>query len=434
MNRMPVSVGAPEYGGAFLCGAERLVFGVIPGETVELTADAFTLLKSSPVRAAAGCIHFGVCGGCQYQHAEYPAQLDFKRQILERLFAEAKLTTTSIQIHAAQPWAYRNRIRVRLGLVDGVLRPGYSRRATNEFLPVAMCPIAAPLLMRAAEALASAASSGGAAARWVNSVAEAEFFCTPEEDHLQIQFLLGQNAPVGVHPGSFERLCERLRELLPELAGAGAAFSPDVPRRVRRAAVEQSWGASGILYPAAGRAYWVSRGSFFQVNRFLLDDLVKLVCPAQGDIEPGAVAWDLFAGVGLFSRALAQRFSHVVAVEGGEAAAADLEAASHAGKGEPAFLAVRQSTLDFLRARQHQRERPALIVLDPPRAGLGPEGAAILNYIAAPAVTYVSCDPTTLVRDLAILTTGAYAIEAVHLIDLFPQTFHLETVVHLRLR
>jgi len=128
---------------------------------------------------------------------------------------------------------------------------------------------------------------------------------------------------------------------------------------------------------------------------------------------------------------LAERFERVIAVEAGDAAAADLVVAGKGGKGKPAFEALHSSTLDFLRAQGLQRERPELIVLDPPRAGLGAEAAQVLARIGAPQLVYVSCDPTTLARDLAILTRGGYRIDTIDLIDLFPQTFHIETVVRL---
>jgi len=93
---------------------------------------------------------------------------------------------------------------------------------------------------------------------------------------------------------------------------------------------------------------------------------------------------------------------------------------------------VRASTLDFLRARELQRERPELIVLDPPRAGVGVEAAEVLVRMGAKQLRYVSCDPVTLARDLSVLTRGDYRIESVEMVDLFPQTFHIETVVQLR--
>jgi 23S rRNA (uracil1939-C5)-methyltransferase len=215
--------------------------------------------------------------------------------------------------------------------------------------------------------------------------------------------------------------------LVPELAGAGAELAPELNRRVRRRWDGVAWGSPGLNYEAAGRTYWVSRGAFFQVNRWMVRQLVEIVCAET----EGKLAWDLFAGVGLFTRALAERFERVVAVEAGAAAAADLALAGKGGKGRPAFEAVQAATLDFLKLHELQRERPELIVLDPPRAGVGAAAAAVLARIGAPVVVYVSCDPVTLARDLAVLTQDVYRIDSVDLVDMFPQTFHVEAVVRL---
>jgi 23S rRNA (uracil1939-C5)-methyltransferase len=144
------------------------------------------------------------------------------------------------------------------------------------------------------------------------------------------------------------------------------------------------------------------------------------------------LAWDLFAGVGLFARRLTSSFARVVAVESALTAANALEA-NLRGTNATAECAT---TLEFLRrsasGSRANRESPDLIVVDPPRTGLGPEITTLLTAIAAPALVYVSCDPATLARDLRALIDGGYAIHILTLADLFPQTFHIETVVHLR--
>jgi 23S rRNA (uracil1939-C5)-methyltransferase len=167
----------------------------------------------------------------------------------------------------------------------------------------------------------------------------------------------------------------------------------------------------------------VNHGAFFQVNRWLVDDLAECVTSGQS----GETAWDLFAGVGLFARRLVESFVHLVAVESAPAAVNALKQ-NLSGTGA---TAVRAATLEFLRGTR-KGERPDLIVVDPPRTGLGAETTALLGEIGAPAMTYVSCDPATLARDLRVLVDVSYAIESVMLADLFPQTFHLETVVRLR--
>ena len=165
--------------------------------------------------------------------------------------------------------------------------------------------------------------------------------------------------------------------------------------------------------------FWVPRGAFFQINRYLLPDLLALAVANR----TGALAWDLYAGVGLFSRALATQFTHVTAVEIAEPAVAALAATKLTN-----LRAVKATTLDFLRRAVTQRDRPDLIVLDPPRTGAGRDVCELLGRVAAPTIVYVSCSPETLPADLATLSAAGYTVAELHLFDLFPQTTHIETV------
>jgi 23S rRNA (uracil1939-C5)-methyltransferase len=167
----------------------------------------------------------------------------------------------------------------------------------------------------------------------------------------------------------------------------------------------------------------VDNGAFFQVNRWLVDGLVEQVTAGY----KGELAWDLFAGVGLFARKLAENFARVVAVEAAPQATAALKENLRGTGGS----AVSASTLDFLPGGC-KGDKPDLVVVDPPRTGLGGETTTLLAEIAAPRLVYVSCDPATLARDLCALVATGYAVEKITLADLFPQTFHLETVVALR--
>ena len=417
-----IRIEGPQYGGSFQADSSGDLRYVLPGELVASTPQ-LEIIEASPVRAVAACAHFGTCGGCHYQHATYPAQLALKQEILHRLLTGAGLSELpEVQIEAAEPYGYRNRIRLRIEAdASDHFRAGYSLRATNQFLPVTMCPIAAPALWQAAEAILRLGSTDQLVRRWLAITSELELFTLPDESKLQLGFFL-RSADAGKRESSsFAGLCDRIRANVVQLTGASAALDPELSRRDRRAWSGTSWGAAGLSYPAAGRSYWLPRGAFFQVNRFLIDRLVGLVSSSYS----GDLAWDLYAGVGLFTRALAERFAQVIAVEGAEPAAAALATL------KTPVSAVHSSTLDFLRARVTDRERPSLVVLDPPRAGLGPEAAQLLARIAAPEILYVSCDPTTLALDLKHLTS-TYDIVNLTLIDLFPQTFHIETITHLR--
>jgi len=278
-----------------------------------------------------------------------------------------------------------------------------------------MCPIAAPLLWRAAEALLELQSK---AAQWLQAIAEVEFFTNSDETKLQAMFFVSHEPS-----RSLANFCEDLRQSIPELTSAGVQIQQRVGhnRKSLRTKPGSTWGVGGINYAAAGENYWVSRGGFFQVNRFLLDKLTHLV--TQG--RSGRVAWDLFAGVGLFSRLLAKSFTKVVAVE---AAADDLQR-TFKGTG---CVAVSATTLDFLRQAVLERERPELIVMDPPRAGVGLEACALLTRLRPKEMVYVSCDPTTLGRDLKAMIDSGYRLAELHMVDMFPQTFHQETVAVLK--
>jgi 23S rRNA (uracil1939-C5)-methyltransferase len=390
----------------------------LPGEIVEALSIAgnghiangelVAIEQPSPDRVEPRCPHFGACGGCQYQHASYAAQTQIKLDILRDTLQAAGLSALpEPQLHTAEPWGYRNRIRLRVATVDGALRIGYNRRGSYEMLPIRECPIAAPLLLRAAEAVLTIAAT---LPMWTRQLTEIELFTNSDQSKLQITFFL--RAERGTDLAAFSK---QLQSVVPELAGTGITIVGDSGRKEQPGA---SWGAAGLNYSALGRDYWVSRGSFFQVNRFLVDELLHLVTADR----TGALAWDLYAGVGLFSRPLAESFTEVVGVE---TIVGDLAAVL---KG-PGKRAVGSTVADFLRAAVVERDRPSLVVMDPPRAGLGAEVCELLGRIKAPQMVYVSCDPVTLARDLKAMVDSGYTVNELHLVDLFPQTFHMETVV-----
>ena len=396
--------------------------GSTPSEAGPRQGANVRVLEPSPARVAPRCLHFGVCGGCQYQMADYPAQLAMKQAVFREIFSRAGLSPPEelpVKSWASQePYGYRNRIRLRVRREQGELQMGYNVRGRSEFLPVKMCPIAAPLLWRAAEALSAAHLRSRDVVRAFETVAEVELSCDGEEDRLQINLLCSGKQVI--EPRGFAAAMKAVQALCPELAGAGVTRLD--PRSGRALESLAAWGATGLSYRVGEETYWITRGGFFQVNRFLLPTLVDLVCGRRS----GGLAWDLFAGVGLFARMLARGFGAVTAVEANPIACADIgRTLSRLG---PQHRAVNATTLDFLRGAVLQRERPELIVLDPPRAGAGEEACRLLAQLGPAEIVYLSCDPTTLARDLEVLTGSGYCLKTVHLIDLFPQTYHLETL------
>jgi 23S rRNA (uracil1939-C5)-methyltransferase len=392
------------YGGDGLArvpaGKTVFVPGTLPGELVEAniasdrrsfaTGKLDSILEPSPERIAPGCEYVPRCGGCQYQHAGSAYQLQMKLDVLKETLARAHVQEPEeIGTLAAAPWGYRNRIRLYArGKVIG-----YRRRGSHDLLPVTHCPIAAPLLEQAIAAIARVQHPSG----------EMEFFTNGEQ--LLVSLWPEENQRTEV----LEKFAGQLHAEIPALTGAGL-FS--------RTGTLMHWGERSLTYTVTQQSYQVSLGSFFQVNRFLLSGLLELVAGNR----TGQLAWDLYAGVGLFARAL--HFANVTAVEAEGFSADDLKKNLD---GTP-HRVIRSSTLDFLRNQTATHQKPELIVVDPPRAGLDKEVCAHLARIAAPKIIYVSCDPATLARDLQALLHSGYSVQAMTLVDLFPQTFHLETV------
>ena len=421
-----VEIEKPIYGGAFLARLEgKAVFVplTLPGEQARIritqskpgyaNAEVEEIVTAAPERVAPACPHFGACGGCHYQHAGYETQLAFKQAILRETLERGGVAVPGeIVVLAAEPWAYRNRIRLAF---DAAGNPGYRGRRSHAVIPVIECPIAAPLLLQAAQAAAGVARQFAPDLR----PTEIALFCDAGETSLLASLFIA-----GVRKTRFDEFAQTLHERIPALKGAelvaeGHAGQP--PRTIAQ------WGASSLAYRAAGFGYRVDHGAFFQVNRWLVDALVELVIAGHR----GALAWDLFAGVGLFARRLTANFARVVAVE----SAPDATQALAENLKGTAATAVRAATLDFLRRSRKPAHpdwtRPDLVIVDPPRTGLGAATCALLGEIASPALVYVSCDPATLARDLRTLLGSGYAIQSITLADLFPQTFHLEVVVRL---
>ncbi|HZB87580.1 MAG TPA: 23S rRNA (uracil(1939)-C(5))-methyltransferase RlmD [Terracidiphilus sp.] len=417
-----VQIEKPLYGGAFLAhAAGKAVFVplALPGEQARVrvteakrgyaAAEIEEIVVASAERIAPQCRHFGACGGCAYQHADYSTELRLKATILrETLERGGVRAPEEMGTLAGEPWGYRNRVRLAF---DATGRLGYRGRRSHAVVPIEECPIAAPLLVRAALAFAEVARENAPVLR----PAEIALFCNAEETAL-----LASVTAAAQRKSRFDAWSEDWRAHVPELCGIEWLLEG---RSGLQARVASRWGVPSIVYRAAEFDYRVDQGAFFQVNRWLIDALAERVTAGRS----GALAWDLFAGVGLFARRLTASFSRVVAVESAPASTQALAANLKHTRGAP----VRATTLDFLR-REHAGARPDFIVVDPPRAGLGAAVTAALVSIAAPSMVYVSCDPATLARDLRALGEGGYAIDSVTLVDLFPRTFHLETVVELR--
>ena len=396
---------------------------VLPGEQVDaeirrgkagFERGAVTrLIEASPQRIEPHCPYFMRCGGCHYQHTLYEQQLEFKAQILrETLQRVGKIELKDeIRLHPSPPWNYRNRTRLQVRTAPD-FAVGYYRFGSREFLAVRECPISSPLINRAIARLTEVGGLGCPPA-----VEEIELFADAgDEQMLAWAFCHGD-----ADGKDLLRWGEALRQELPYLAGFSFFTSrqrseDEAPADIKL--LSQS-GAKLIHYRTGHGEYQVSAGAFFQVNRYLVDELVSVVTSGAG----GDVALDLYAGGGLFSVPLAKKIHHIFAVEPSQTSLPDLR------QNVPASVkVVGMRTEEYLRSRP-VRKRPDLVVLDPPRSGVGKVVTRSLVELGAQRIRYVSCDPATLARDLGPMVAAGYHIEQAHLFDLFPQTFHIESVV-----
>ena len=407
---------------------------VLPGEAVEATLreekPGFARAQLDGILAASArcvdprCPYFQRCGGCHYQHTDYEHQLEIKAAILkENLRRIARLDLNAeLRVHPSPPWDYRNRSRFKVQTAPEFAL-GYYKFNSHELLAVEACPISSPLINRALAAMWQVGRAGSVPP----GVQEIEFFANSDDTQLLAEVYCSPETAA-------EPFTADLKAALAEVSGV-VFFAARPPKAEGQGDARQLGGSGHLTYSTRLASYRVSAGAFFQVNRHLTDELVEIVVHWGGgrdahrtagrDAGAAGTALDLYAGVGLFSSVLNREFERVIAVESSPTSHADLLYNSPAN-----VKAVRATTEQYLE-NVAGKLRPELVVVDPPRSGLGERVIKGLMKLAAPRITYVSCDPATLSRDLARLLQSGYRVEEAHLVDLFPQTYHLESVFHL---
>jgi 23S rRNA (uracil1939-C5)-methyltransferase len=427
-EQLLLSIEKLVYGGDGLAHAEgNTVFVpyVLPGEQVRaaaksrkkklIWADLLEVTSAAHAREKARCAHFQMCGGCHYQHISATEQLRLKKDILRETLSRLGGIRWEKEIHehAAEPYGYRNRAQWALRAAHPMAF-GYFLPGSSTIVPIDECPVLSPLLAKTFLALQELARSGDVP----DKLLEIEAFADSADAKIAL------NVAFERFPKPAKEVATVLQEALPQLHSL--LLLDKSKNRF------ELTGPGYLIHEAGGFQYRVSHLSFFQVNRFLIEDLLKTVLAGvHGDL-----ALDLYAGVGFFTLPLARTFKKTVSVDANLSATRDLH--FNAEKAGVAVVSHNEHAEEFLRKTT---DTPDFVLLDPPRSGLGTEVAAKLTDLGAQEVAYLSCDPSTLARDLAELTgskraPGAsrprYEITEVHLFDLFPQTYHIETLVRLR--
>ncbi len=371
----------------------------IPGETVrvELTeihkrwarGRLTSIETSSPQRQQARCPHFQVCGGCHYQHMPYDMQLTTKQEVLhDQLSRIGGLREPPLQpiVPSPSPWETRNKASFAL-TDDGQL--AYHGSSPEILVPVSQCPILQPGLEELRQSL--------------------DLDALPGLD--QVTLRTAHSGEMLIFEGSLDR---------------DLSFHFDSPVSVvwvGEKGVSILSGSDQMLYSIDGLDFVVSAGSFFQVNTAILPELVGHVLKLL-DPRPGQVIVDAYAGVGLFSKFLAEKNARVIAIEESPWSCRDFELNL-----EPYDVSLYEASVE--EALPALEAGPHSILLDPPRAGLSREALQDVLALNPEKIVYVSCDPATLARDLRHFGEAGWHPGSITPFDLFPQTYHVETVIML---
>ena len=398
---------APAHGGASVARDEGKVWLVnyaLPGEVVEAeprgrqggvaVAAATHVIEASSHRVKAPCPYFGTCGGCQLQHASYGHQLELKRQVVEQTWARAglRLPPDASVLGMDDPWRYRIRGEFEAVRDGDRWRFGFHRLRSHSLLPIDSCLIHDERIERALPAFARAATELG-----LTGVQNLMLTIEPTGKGLLWRLRFTGREPRWPR----EEFAHRVADLLPDLTLLDDAMSLefwDLSFRVRSDTfVQTNYRQMLVLYRAA------------------LDML---------DAKPGERILDLYAGIGTISVAVARDGASVRSIEENPRAVqlgrvnARINSAPveyELGKVEDMLRAVRLGQF-------------AAAILDPPRAGCEPEALAELIRLGLDRLVYVSCEPSTHARDLIALVRGGYRVRRAAIVDMFPQTYHIESV------
>lgn len=414
-------------------GRTVFVSGACPGDRVlaQVTEDrprfirAVTkeVLEASADRVKPPCVYFGVCGGCSWQHIAYSRQLAAKRDAvvdaLERIGRIADAESIVAQtVPSPREYGYRNKVELVTDSSSGRLVLGFHRAGSSEVVPIDRCLLLPPSLERAPKALGGAL--GFIAGR---SELEIERVGIRVARHTRDVEIALWTAPSG-----FPRAiaAKTLGQALKNTSVVRVLVkTSEHARSVSR--VEVLSGNGFWRERLGGHSYAISAPSFFQVNTETAEKLVALAMDALGCDGTDRVL-DLFAGAGTFTLPVAEVAGEVVAIESAGSAVRDLRRNL-----ESAQMWADVIGGDATREIE-QIGHCDLVLVDPPRTGLTTGIVDALSEMRPRAIVYVSCDPATLARDASSLTEKGFRLTAATPVDLFPQTYHVETVARFELQ
>jgi len=352
------------------------------------------VLQAAPERIAARCPHFGVCGGCHYQHLSYEHQLQAKHAILiEQLQRLAGLANPPVRpmVAAPQPWGYRNTVQFHLS-PEGKL--GYQAAGSHQVVAIGECHLPETALNETWPLL--------------------DFEAMPELERVSLR--LGRDDQILlVLEGSDPQPPEFSVDITLSAAYVGPAEAAGLAAPVVLA------GDEALVLEVLGRPFQVSAGSFFQVNTAQAGAMVQHVQQLL-PCTPQTTFLDVYCGVGLFSAFFAGQVGRLIGVELSPSACDDFVVNLDEFENVELYQGRAEEVLPGLQVQ------PDVVLVDPPRSGLDRAALQTLAALHPPLLAYVSCDPATLARDARHLLSAGYQLQQVTPFDLFPQTFHIESV------
>lgn len=403
MDELTIQVTAMAHGGAALGRDEngRVIFVpyAIPGETVRVRAsrdkeryahaELIQILEPSPHRVRPRCSHFGNCGGCHFQQIAYPAQLTFKTQVVrDQLNRVGKFDEPPVALALPSPaaWEYRNSVSFS-PTDDGQL--GFWSHVEKRVIPIDECHIIRPAL---------------------------------QDLYQDLDLDLPDLRRLTLRVGAENDLLVVFETEDVEPPALEADFPVSAAMLLPTGEAANLIGDHILTERCAGREWQVGAGSFFQVNPRAAESLVQLVNEFAA-LRGSELVLELYSGVGLFAAGLAANSDRVVGIEANPDAVADAAVNLDQTENVELYQGPVEEILPSL--TDHSFD---VVVLDPPRAGVEPAVIDALLKIRAPRIVYVSCDPATFARDARRLARGGYHLNKVQPVDMFPQTFHIETV------
>ena len=370
----------------FTMPLEEVLIEIIEEKNDYARGKLIDILTCSSGRRQPMCFHFGECGGCQYQHISYPHQLEIKKTIFKEQWAriakimdlpEVKTLASDLE------FKYRTTLQFRL---DKQGKLGFSRSGEDGVLPIRECPLAYDVV----------------ADFWPNL----RFDTKSQVKRIEVRS--GSSGEIMV---TLTGESGKIPEIETDMGISIAYRSPT--------GVSVLAGDDHISSQVLNKVFRISAGAFFQVN---LSGLEKILNWIMQYVEKGNLLLDAFCGGGLFSSFLAQSFNHVIGIEASPQACVDysfnLDEFDHC----ELYQGMVESTL------KHLNIHPDMVILDPPRSGLAAEMVNWLVLHAPGRIIYISCNPSTLARDAKLLIDGGYTLQACAFCDMFPQTYHIESV------